>query len=107
MKSALFLSLSVLFASPSFAFTAWGNVDCGHWLKPTSPAQLQIQRAWLMGYLSGVNARQAADKPDTLSKLSSPEQAYVWMDKFCQKSPLEKTATGAKQLFKELAGKNE
>ena len=78
-----------------------GNYDCGTWVKNSSI----IHKAWLMGYLSGSNSKVAKHKYDPLGKLQSADQAFVWMDNFCQKNPLETVESGANKLFRELESK--
>lgn len=59
-----------------------------------------------MGYLSGMNMVWDGEKKlphDPLAKLNSDDQAYVWMDNFCQKNPLKNLSEGAVILFFELA----
>ena len=78
-----------------------GNYDCGVWVKNNSV----IHKAWLMGYLSGSNSKVAKHRYDPLGKLQSADQAFVWMDNFCQKNPLETVGSGADKLFRELESK--
>jgi hypothetical protein len=81
--------------------TSFGRPDCGHWLKSQRPGD----RMWLLGYLSGLNTMwTAASKSnlDVLDALGSAEQAYAWMDNYCQKNPLENLGSGAVDLFIEL-----
>jgi hypothetical protein len=78
-----------------------GNYDCGVWVKNNSV----IHKAWLMGYLSGSNSKVAKHSYDPLGKLQSADQAFVWMDNFCQKNPLETVGSGADKLFRELESK--
>lgn len=56
-----------------------------------------------MGFMSGLNV--TADEKiyhDTLNKLHSAEQAYLFMDKYCKQFPLKDVAEGGFQLFFEL-----
>lgn len=85
--------------------TAFGAIDCGQWIK--SPRQ--ADKAWLLGYLSGLNAMWQGDTKniprDPLDALSSADQAFLWMDNFCRASPLKKVDSGAIALFFELVAK--
>ena len=91
--------------------TSFGSPDCGQWVKLQRPAD----RAWLLGYLSGMNhlwaslARLNKNMPpagmDPLDALSSADQAYVWMDNYCQKNPLKRVSDGGNDLFFELMAK--
>ncbi|VTU43077.1 hypothetical protein E5P1_00428 (plasmid) [Variovorax sp. PBL-E5] len=55
---------------------------------------------WLLGYLSGLSMRHEPPN-DPLADLS-PEQANLWMDKFCRENPLSNLQIGGSRLFSEL-----
>jgi len=87
------------------AQTVFGPPDCGQWVN-AQPVQRPVYRSWLLGYLSGLNVRNdmANLRPrDPLDKLSSAEQAYVWMDNYCRSNPLSKVTVGGWTLFQELS----
>lgn len=98
----------ILFALMSGAshavVTSFGNSDCGEWINKSN----DYRKAWLLGYLSGANAMFEAvrDKrkavPNPLGSLRSAEQAYLWMNTYCQKNPLSSVADGADILIVEL-----
>jgi hypothetical protein len=91
-----------LAAQSSFSQTGFGSPDCGKWLADKSP----LQKIWLSGFLSGMNAvHNAAFKRDPLDELSSMDQAYAWMDNYCKKNPLERINVGGFELFVELMKK--
>ncbi len=77
--------------------TTFGAYDCGQWTR----TQSAVSKAWLLGYLSGVN--MMVNKGNPLGELSSAEQAYAWTDKFCQENPLKGVADAADALMIELA----
>jgi hypothetical protein len=85
----------------SETFTVFGASDCGSWV-----AQNDIpQKAWLLGYLSGMNRIHYATDgipSDPLVALESADQAFIWMDKWCSENPLKKVPEGAVLLFVEL-----
>ena len=94
-----------LAAQSSFAQqTMFGRPDCGEWLND-SPSEQGMNKAWLLGFLSGLSASQVI-RGDPLNALSSAAQAYVWMDNFCRKNPLDTVAYGAYALFFELADRS-
>lgn len=102
---ALLLTISALSAhaqtSDKSFTTAFGQPDCGEWVR----SHRQVDRAWLLGYLSGMNQiHNATDrKPtDPLDALNSAEQAFLWMDNWCKANPLKKVGAGAFELFIEL-----
>jgi hypothetical protein len=90
-----------LAAQSSFAqgTTTFGAADCGQWLAEKTLAR----RAWLAGYLSGMNkVHTVLAKGDPLGQLSSMDQAFAWMDNYCRKNPLETISVGGFDLFIEL-----
>ena len=98
----LLLATAVLLQSSAFAQTVYGKIDCGQWLSDQGASRTQNQ-AWVLGYLSGMNVGvNGANDKDTLRKLNSMEQVFVWMDNYCRSNSLEKVRTGANQLFAEL-----
>ena len=81
--------------------TVFGQPDCGEWVRNTR----QPDRAWLLGYLSGMNKIHNATggkSNDPLNALNSADQAYLWMDNWCKENPLKKVGAGAMDLFIEL-----
>lgn len=85
--------------------TLYGVPDCGQWVNDQNPQY----KAWLLGYLSGHNTMfnslsvKNNSMYDPLSELSSADQAFVWMDNWCQKNPLKNVRRGADILFLELS----
>jgi len=79
--------------------TIFGNFDCGRWFKAPDA------KTWLLGFLSGVSAMTPAHIGDPLSKLGSVDQAYLWMDNYCRKNPLNSIDRGAAALMLELKAK--
>lgn len=97
MKRWLFAVLIVAMPTIGYSSTTLGDPDCGQWVKSPHP----LDRVWLLGYLSGLNmAWNGNDKKpyDPLSKLSSRDQAYLWMDNYCKANPLKNVSTGAVNL---------
>lgn len=94
---ALLLSHSL-----SYGMISFGSYDCGQWFVKKEPA-----KAWLLGYLSGMNAMLANDKIkyDPLDKLNSAEQAFLWMDNYCKTNPLKSVFDGGVELLLELQKK--
>ena len=94
---ALLLSHSL-----SYGMISIGAYDCGQWF-----VKKEVAKAWLLGYLSGINAMLGDDKKkyDPLDKLNSAEQAFLWMDNYCKRNPLNTITTGALDLYLELQKK--
>lgn len=80
-------------------YTVIGVPDCGAWIKEPS----REDKKWLVGYLTARNLDNAIEtKTNVLEKLDSAQQAFLWMDNWCKKNPLEDVGTGASTLFYEL-----
>lgn len=90
----LLLSHSLLYGQ-----TIFGDSDCGEWVSNKNGS-----RAWLLGFLSGINSMQAnvKYKYDPLGKLNSASQAFLWMDNYCKANPLMYVHEGALILYGEL-----
>jgi len=111
MKTKLIAALITLtVSSPVFAGTTFGRRDCGQWF---SDAQVQKERnrAWVLGWLSGVNnafnnrTPDGQTKPDFLAQLNSADQIFLFVDNFCRANPLETVSAAADQLMAELITK--
>lgn len=100
-KKLLTLVLAIGLANPVLAATTtFGDSDCGEWINPASDYAMLAHRAWLMGFLSGLNGEESLKNP--LGKISSGKQIFLWMDKYCKDNPLEKLSYGGLQLMLEL-----
>jgi len=80
--------------------TTFGMPDCGQWVS-TSKSNFAV-RAWLLGFMSGMNSGRATARRDPLDKINSSEQIFLWMDNFCQKNPLKNVQQGGNILYLEL-----
>ena len=106
---AALITLTV--SSPVFAQTTRiGMSDCGQWFSDTQ-VQKQNNRAWVLGWLSGVNNQINIDSPkgqtppDYLAQLNSAAQAYLFVDNYCRANPLETLGAAADQLMADLITK--
>jgi hypothetical protein len=97
--------LGLLLVQPAISQTGttFGMSDCGQWVS-TSKSNFAV-RAWLLGFMSGVNSGRATAKRDPLDKINSSEQIFLWMDNFCQKNPLKNVQEGGNILYLELEAK--
>lgn len=97
----------VLLLSQSLSYgagvTSFGDYDCGEWF-----TKRNVAKAWLLGYLSGINAMAADEKKryDPLSNLNSADQAYLWIDNYCKANPLKQLNAAGQLLYLELQNKN-
>lgn len=85
------------FAAPSVEIRNYGVPDCGEWIKQNSNAQ----KAWLLGFLSGLNVNEATHQ-NPLGRLQSADQAFLWVDNFCRQNPLKNVFEGGYRLLDEL-----
>ena len=104
MKTKLLIAV-IAMTIPGLVFAqtkaSFGRADCGEWVKSqTTGTQKQSDRAWLLGFLSGLNQDDFYE--DALDKVSSAAQIFLWMDNYCKNNPLEQVSKGAYKLFAEL-----
>jgi len=87
---------------PAFGQATFGEPNCGQWVS----RKREPDKAWLLGYLSGVSLWQVArPKTDFLKQVSSVEQIFLWMDNYCKANPLSFLSDGGDRLVSELMGK--
>ena len=89
-----------------------GVPSCGAWLRPDSAIAGVANKAWLIGYMSGFNVAMwlmdgtnNAPSNNFFSTGVENSQIFVWMDNYCQKTPLKSLDDGAANLFRELRAK--
>ena len=104
-RPLVLLLLACCLAQPALGAQVFGVNNCGDWIRTSK--ERPFDRGWLIGYMSGLSFMYEAfgKKDDPLSKVSSGNQIYVWMDNYCQKNPLKDVANGAETLFLELQQK--
>ena len=103
MKKLPYIILIICFSTATIAtekVATFGMHDCGQWF-----SNKLTSSAWLLGYLSGLNSVVGTKNNDHLNKLNSSDQAYLWMDKYCQSNPLSNVQTGGNRLYEELMKK--
>jgi hypothetical protein len=83
----------------------FGEYDCTQWLTERDVSKKNLQKIWLMGFISGLNTVNPNRNTDPLSKLKSANQAVLWMDIYCSKNPLDSIYKGGITLFLELKNK--
>jgi hypothetical protein len=100
------VSWLLMFGTPAWAAASWGEPDCDEWQYVGSTNL----KDWLLGYLSGMNVAWAAEgrtPARPLTALSSVEEPFVWMDRYCRANPRESIGRGAIVLFFELVRRKE
>ena len=105
MKTKLCSVLCIVLMSWSLigktqSLTTIGDPDCGQWIKNNS----NKDKGWLFGFLSGLNFDLS--NKDSLSKLNSVEQAYLFVDNYCRKNPLKSVSDAGADLYLDLMRKN-
>ena len=99
---ALFvLGLLLIQPATSQTLTNFGVSDCGQWVADSKSNF--ATRAWLLGFMSGLNSGVGRSRNDPLGKINSAEQIFLWMDNFCQKNPLKTVQDGGNSLYLELS----
>jgi len=85
-----------------------GGADCASWLQPASSTLGFMNKAWLVGYLSGLNIGFFLDeRRNTFNYFEgvTPQQINLWMDNYCRVNPLSDVSAGAAQLYTEKSKK--
>jgi len=102
-RPLMLLLLACCLAQPVFGQVGFGNFDCGQWVS----AKTETRKAWLLGYMSGLNAGTNPDgkKMDWLDKVNSAEQIFLFADNYCRANPLRKIESAAIALYLELLNK--
>jgi hypothetical protein len=91
---AILLMGFVLSAPATAKIWQLGAATCGQWGKE----QTQVDKAWLLGYLSGVALTTKKNFLDGIDDQS----IFLWMDNYCQLKPLSHVYNGADVLIFEL-----
>jgi hypothetical protein len=105
MKTKLLTALiAIAISNPASAVISIGAPDCGEWLKDTG-ARGEMNKSWLLGFVSGLNLDGRNENQNPLRKISSAKQIYVWMDNYCRKNPLKTLHDGGQDLIIELDNK--
>lgn len=108
MKIKLITLSLLLFCQFSVANGVRGNPNCAKWLQPDDAFSELANKAWLIGYLSGVNIGLATDerrKPFDYFENVTNEQLFLWMSNYCRTKPLSSVMQGASDLYREIGKK--
>ena len=111
---ALILSAALVSwtVATSRTITVLASRSCAQWVEDKRSAALEgttgsawftvaLNRRWLLGYVSGLNAAYPSDK----NLLAAVNAAIVeeWIDKYCAQNPKKDLIDGAERLMAELA----
>ena len=106
MKTALSISLSLVLMLASGTGNGqniWveASEDCGEWLKARKLKRSSPHEARLVGLLSGMAVGRMVDIWKAQGKPMTKDQAYLWMDKYCESNPRSRVVIGAEELANE------
>jgi len=90
---AKYIFLMYLLASPvthAQGVTVRGLVDCGNWIsaRAMQPASAYYETA-LQAYINGLSMASGIDVWNWGGNKLSEQQAFLYVDNYCQKNPLE------------------
>jgi len=106
MRTALSISLALaltLASGISAGQRIWVETaeDCGEWVKARKLKRSSPHEARLVGLIDGMAIGRVIEIWKAQGNPMSKEQAYLWMDKYCQSNPLSLVVTGADVLADE------
>ena len=84
-----------------------GGGNCEEWTEARTKGTDGFDRAWLLGYLSGLaSAKKTFDfwgdrqrSPDSQNSFLDNEKAFRWIDAYCRDNPRDRVTTAAADLF--------
>ena len=88
-----------------YTIYGYGTAPCGSWTSESAESARTktpsiphvAQRAWILGFVSGVGWTERLRLRETDS-----DALWAWVDTYCQQNPLETLATASAQLVLEL-----
>ena len=76
-----------------------GTASCGTWIADTTDfASKNADRAWVLGFLSGVNF---SDRIGYIGKGTDAKGIFVWIDRYCKNNPMKTISSAATALVDE------
>lgn len=81
--------------------TVFGQPSCGDWLAPSHTVSEVRMDAWMVGYMSGLNANETDIKADVLGNVDVPSMR-VYITNYCRRNPLDKVGKAANALYLDL-----
>lgn len=106
MRTTLSISLAlalVLASGMSAGQNIWVETpeDCAEWLKARKQKRSSPHEARLVGLLTGMAIGRMVDVWKAQGKPMTREEAYLWMDKYCEANPQSRVVIGAEVLANE------
>ncbi len=83
-----------------------GVVDCRDWTEGRAGHTAVNLEHYVLGLLNGVAWGSGKEFWRAGGNKFSPEQAYQWIDNYCQANPQKQVMTGAAELFEKQTGFN-
>ncbi|MBL8808128.1 MAG: hypothetical protein JNN22_14885 [Rhodospirillales bacterium] len=106
MRAALMGMLFVFVGSAALAQSVWvegGSLTCADWATARQDKVAHNYESYAMGLLDGYVLATGNEFWRTKGGLAR-NQAFFYIDTFCQKMPLENVTVGIWQLFSERTG---
>jgi hypothetical protein len=84
-------------AAATFYLMGNGVTSCGSWTAARRDGQALSREQWVLGFLSGVGYRGAADGKDPSDPLNGMDAAgiFAWIDNYCQARPISELSDAA------------
>ena len=112
MKTKLISLFLWLLCQSAYAEWVRGDPDCTMWVKPETHARELENRAWLIGFLSGLNMGFSIASSATVGQRTAEfsfdgtnEKIFLWMDNYCRKNPLSSAMYGVGELMQDKDNK--
>jgi hypothetical protein len=101
-----YIVISISVASPGRAqgVTLEGMVDCGNWVAARTVQRATALEHYLLGLLNGTVMGSGIEFWWARDSRVSREQVFLWMDNYCQRTPLSDLIVGAQDLVNERTG---
>ena len=106
MRTARSIALAfalILTCETGVAQTIWveASEDCAEWLKARKLKRSSPHEARLVGLLDGMAVGRVIEIWKARGNSMSRDQAYEWMDQYCQSNPRTRIVIGAEALANE------
>lgn len=84
-----------------------GVVDCREWTEGRAEHTSVNLEHYVLGLLNGIALGRGREFWRAGGGKFTPQEAYQWMDNYCQANPQKQVMTGAGELFKERTAPRE
>jgi hypothetical protein len=98
------LLIAVSACSPAYAQGVVDDeIDCSVWLRSRSQNRAQVLEAFVQGMLGGLAIGTRRKFWDSRKGTLTPDQAFMWLDNWCQAKPKTNAVIGVLTLWDERA----